>query len=75
MISNAYGKANESAIALSFLVMLLKAGAQGTGVLIADGPEGQVPHDVFTAWGSDYGGRYRPGQEEAFHRYRGSSRV
>jgi len=57
VVSNSYGKANESAIALSFLVGLLKPG-QGTGVLISDCPEGQVPHYVFRAWGSDYGGRH-----------------
>jgi len=57
-VCNAYGKANESAIALLFALMLLKPGAQGTGVLISDCPEGQVPHYVMRAWGSDYGGRH-----------------
>ena len=37
--------------------MVLKPGAVGTGVLIFDAPEGQVPHYVFRSWGSDYGGR------------------
>ena len=27
-------------------------------VLIADAPEGQVPHYVMRAWGTDYGGRH-----------------
>jgi len=58
VVSNSYGKANESAIAFSFPIMLLKPGGQGTGVLISDCPEGQVPHYVFRAWGSDYGGRH-----------------
>jgi len=56
-IFNAYAKANESAIALLFSLMLLKPG-EGTGVLISDAPEGQVPHYVMRAWGSDYGGRH-----------------
>ena len=30
-------------------------------VLVSDAPEGQVPHYVMRAWGSDYGGRhYQP---------------
>ena len=43
-------------------------GVEGTGfnhgdclgltVLISDAPEGQVPHYVMRAWGSDYGGRH-----------------
>ena len=66
VVSNAYGKANESAIALSFPFMLLKTGAQGTGVIIADSPEGQVPHYVFRAWGSDYGGRHYAARGKGF---------
>jgi nickel-dependent lactate racemase len=58
VVSNSYGKANESAIALSFIVLLLKPGSQGTGVLISDCPEGQAPHYVFRSWGTDYGGRH-----------------
>lgn len=42
-VCNAYGKANESAIAMMLAFMLLKPEAQGTGVLISDCPEGQVP--------------------------------
>ncbi|MBW1710338.1 MAG: DUF2088 domain-containing protein [Deltaproteobacteria bacterium] len=57
VISNSYGKANESAIALGVALGLLKPG-EGTAVLISDAPEGQVPHYVFRSWGSDYGGRH-----------------
>ena len=56
-VCNAYGKANESAIALFFSFLLLKR-QEGTAVLISDSPEGQVPHYVMRAWGSDYGGRH-----------------
>jgi nickel-dependent lactate racemase len=56
-ICNAYAKANESAIALLLSLMLLKP-REGTAVLISDAPEGQVPHYVMRAWGSDYGGRH-----------------
>jgi hypothetical protein len=38
--------------------MTMKPGGQGTAVLISDAPEGQVPHYVMRAWGSDYGGRH-----------------
>jgi len=66
VVSNAYGKANESAIALSFPVMLLKPGGQGTGVIVCDCPEGQVPHYVFRAWGSGYGGRQYTPRDRGF---------
>jgi nickel-dependent lactate racemase len=56
-ICNAYAKANESAIAIIFALTLLKP-REGVGVLISDAPEGQVPHYVMRAWGSDYGGRH-----------------
>ncbi len=36
--------------------MTMKPGGQGTAVLISDAPEGQVPHYVMRAWGTDYGG-------------------
>ena len=58
VVCNAYGKSNESAIALLLALMTLKPGGQGTAVLISDAPEGQVPHYVMRAWGSDYGGRH-----------------
>jgi lactate racemase len=57
-VSNAYGKANESAIALLLAKMVLKPGAEGTGVIISDAPEGQVLHYVMRSWGSNYGGRH-----------------
>jgi len=57
-VCNAYGKANESAIAASFVPMTLKPGGVGTAVLIFDAPEGQVPHYVFRSWGKNYGGRH-----------------
>ncbi len=55
-VSNGYGKANESAIAAIFFRHTLKP--HGTGVLICDAPEGQVPHYVMRAWGTGYGGRH-----------------
>jgi nickel-dependent lactate racemase len=57
VIGNAYAKANESAIAIRLCLMLLKP-KDGIAVLISDAPEGQVPHYVMRAWGSDYGGRH-----------------
>lgn len=57
-VCNAYGKANESAISLLLSLMVLKPGGTGTAVLIADAPEGQVPHYVMRGWGTDYGGRH-----------------
>jgi nickel-dependent lactate racemase len=57
-VSNAYGKANEAAIALVMAFMVMKPNGSGTAVLIVDAPEGQVPHYVMRAWGSDYGGRH-----------------
>ena len=56
-VCNAYGKANEAAIAAGFAPMTLKPGRVGTAVLIFDAPEGQVPHYVFRSWGKEYGGR------------------
>jgi len=57
-VSNAYGKANESAIALFMSLMAMKSDGSGTAVLIADAPEGQVSHYVMRGWGTDYGGRH-----------------
>jgi len=56
-ILNTYGKANEAAIALLFAPLTLGGGA-GTAVLIADAPEGQVPHYVWGPWGPQHGGRH-----------------
>jgi lactate racemase len=58
VVCNAYGKANESAIALLLALLTMKPGGQGTAVLISDAPEGQVPHYVMRSWGTDYGGRH-----------------
>lgn len=58
VVSNAYGKANESAIAMRLALMTMKPGAQSTTVLISDAPEGQVTHYVFRSWGTNYGGRH-----------------
>lgn len=57
VVSNSYGKANESAIALAVARSALKPGATGTAVVISDAPEGQVPHYVFRSWGTGYGGK------------------
>jgi nickel-dependent lactate racemase len=57
-VCNAYGKSNEAVIALFAALMTLKSDSSGTAILIADSPEGQVPHYVMRAWGSDYGGRH-----------------
>ncbi|MBL7174912.1 MAG: DUF2088 domain-containing protein [Desulfobacteraceae bacterium] len=64
-ICNAYGKANESAIALGVGLMLVEVGT-GTAVLISDAPEGQVPHYVFRSWGTDYGGRHYSARSKGF---------
>jgi nickel-dependent lactate racemase len=60
VVANSYAKANESAVAALLGLMLIRP-KEGTLVLISDAPEGQVPHYVMRAWGSDYGGRhYQP---------------
>lgn len=66
VVSNSYGKANESAIALLLALTAMKPGAQSTGVLIADVPEGQVPHYILRAWGTDYGGRHYNRRDKGF---------
>lgn len=65
-VCNAYGRANESAIALIFTLSLLKPGAAGTGVLVCDAPDGQVPHYVMRSWGTGYGGRHFMSREPGF---------
>lgn len=67
VIANAYGKANEAAIALLFSLRLLKP-QDGVAVLIADAPEGQVPHYVMRAWGTEYGGRHYTPRPKGFLR-------
>jgi len=66
-ILNTYGKANEAAIALLFAPLTLTAGT-GTAVLIADAPEGQVPHYVWGPWGPRHGGRHYIPRPEGFAR-------
>ncbi len=66
VVCNAYGKANESAIALLLALMTMKPGGEGTAVLISDAPEGQVPHYVMRAWGNDYGGRHYTAKSPGF---------
>jgi len=58
VVSNAYAKANEAGIALLLALQTLRSDAGGTAVLIADAPEGQVPHYVMRSWGTDYGGAH-----------------
>ncbi len=57
-VCNAYGRVNEAAIALALSLTVLKPGSVATGVLIADSPEGQVPHYVMRSWGTTRGGRH-----------------
>jgi nickel-dependent lactate racemase len=66
VVSNSYGKANESAIALAVARSALKPGATGTAVVISDAPEGQVPHYVFRSWGTGYGGKHFRVREKGF---------
>lgn len=67
VVANAYGKANESAIALRIALMAAKP-QEGVVALISDAPEGQVPHYVFRTWGSDYGGRQFTPRPKGFAR-------
>jgi len=69
VVANSYGKANEAAIALFFSLRLMKP-KEGTAVLIADAPEGQIPHYIMRAWGSDYGGRHYQPRSPGFIRKR-----
>ncbi|HSR13811.1 MAG TPA: lactate racemase domain-containing protein [Thermodesulfobacteriota bacterium] len=64
-VANSYGKANESAISLRIPLQILKA-KEGTAVIISDAPEGQIPHYVMRAWGSDYGGRHYTPRPKGF---------
>lgn len=59
VIANAFSKPNEMGIAV---VLGAKALKQSTGkvVVIADSPEGQVPHYLLGRFGRDYGGRQYP---------------
>jgi hypothetical protein len=59
VIANAFSKPNEMGIAIVLGAMALKQ-FTGTVVVIADSPEGQVPHYLLGRFGSDYGGRQYP---------------
>lgn len=59
VVANAFSKPNEMGIAFFLGVSALKE-AQGTVVVIADSPEGQVPHYLVGRFGRDFGGRKYP---------------
>jgi lactate racemase len=59
MIANAFCKANEMPIAVLVGALGLE-GLQGTVVVIANAPEGQVVHYLLGRFGHDYGGRQYP---------------
>jgi len=59
VVANAFSKPNEMGIAILLGAMALKQ-FTGTVVVIADSPEGQVPHYLLGRFGSDYGGRQYP---------------
>ncbi len=59
VVANAFSKPNEMGIAIVLGAMALKQ-FTGTVVVIADSPEGQVPHYLLGRFGSDYGGRQYP---------------
>jgi nickel-dependent lactate racemase len=59
IISNAYAKANEMFIALR-LGEMAHRGSSGTVVVIANAPEGQIPHYFQRSFGRDYGGKHYP---------------
>jgi len=59
MIANAFCKPNEMAIAVLVGALGLE-GFQGTVVVIANAPEGQVVHYLLGRFGQDYGGRQYP---------------
>lgn len=59
VVANAFSKPNEMGIAIALGASALKD-YQGTVVVIADSPEGQVPHYLLGRFGRDYGGRQYP---------------
>lgn len=59
VVANAFSKPNEMGIAIRMGAMALEKG-HGTVVVIADSPEGQVPHYLLGRFGRDYGGRQYP---------------
>lgn len=56
VVLNTYCKANEAVLAIPLLGGLLR-GKQGDLVLIANAPEGQVPHYLVRSFGKNLGGR------------------
>ena len=56
VVLNTYCKANEAVLAIPLLGSLLRGG-QGDLVLIANAPEGQVPHYLVRSFGKNLGGR------------------
>jgi len=59
IISNAFVKANELFIAVTLGDAALE-NRPGTVVVIANAPEGQIPHYFQRSFGRDYGGRHYP---------------
>lgn len=59
VVANAFSKPNEMGIAVRMGAMALEE-LRGTVVVIADSPEGQVPHYLLGRFGRDYGGRQYP---------------
>ncbi|UCD79178.1 MAG: DUF2088 domain-containing protein [Desulfobacterales bacterium] len=59
VVANAFSKPNEMGIAIVLGIMALEE-LRGTVVVIADSPEGQVPHYLLGRFGRDYGGRQYP---------------
>jgi len=59
IVSNAFIKANELFIAVALGDQALE-GRPGTVVVIANAPEGQIPHYFQRSFGRDYGGRHYP---------------
>ncbi len=59
VVANAFSKPNEMGIAILLGISALKD-YEGTIVVIADSPEGQVPHYLLGRFGRDYGGRQYP---------------
>ncbi|MBS3809809.1 MAG: DUF2088 domain-containing protein, partial [Desulfobacterales bacterium] len=59
VVANAFSKPNEMGIAIMLGISALKD-YTGTVIVIADSPEGQVPHYLLGRFGRDYGGRQYP---------------
>ena len=59
VVANAFSKPNEMGIAIRIGTSVLE-NSKGTLIVIADSPEGQVPHYLLGRFGRDYGGRQYP---------------